>query len=357
MLEVAMYTTRRDLRICLAAASLALASLPGCGDDTDESGDRDDSRSGATQAGTRDAGSARQDAAQRPPAAGSTADDGVVPVTIDFEAKVGSKEFACGESYSNVGTPGRQIRPVDLRFYVHDLRLISDSGEQAEVELEQDESWQYRNVALIDFEDGSGECNLGDTATHKQVAGKVAPGRYTGVAFKVGIPLELNHSDLSAQPAPLNKSSLFWSWNSGHLFFVATSRTVVPLDDDAGTADAGSDEHGDAGTHDADGGVDSINDHFTHVGSTGCEGNPTAGVPVERCLRPNRPEYTFADFDPQRNAIVVDFAEVKRGSDVAANPGCHASAAETCTAPFARLGIDFADGSPTPETQTVFRVE
>jgi len=157
----------------------------------------------------------------------------------------------------------------------------------------------------------------------------------------------------SSQPAPLNKSSLFWGWNLGHVFLAATSRTAALPEDDAGV-------DGDAGIDGADAGGGepglAFNDHFTHLGSAECEGNPALGMPVKDCARPNRAEVRLSGFDAKTQRITADFAQIKQGSDVAVNPGCHSFTADTCTAPFAQLGLDFASGRPKG-TQRVFRVE
>ena len=79
-------------------------------------------------------------------------------------------------------------------------------------------------------------------------------------------------------------------------------------------------------------------------------------MPVKGCARPNRAEVRLSGFDPKTQRITADFAQIKQGSDVAANAGCHSFTADTCAAPFAQLGIDFASGQPKG-TQRVFRVE
>jgi hypothetical protein len=115
----------------------------------------------------------------------------------------------------------------------------------------------------------------------------------------------------------------------------------------------------DAGVDDEDGGTANpgFNQHFTHVGATGCDGDPMGGDPVTTCSSANRAEITLEDFDFNDQVITVDFAEVKRGSNLAANIGCHSFTADTCTAPFARLGLDFSTGAAGEEEQTVFGVE
>lgn len=266
---------------------------------------------------------------------------------IRFAPRVGSEAFACGQSYDDVGTPGVTIEPVDFRFYVHDVRLLTSAGNEVPVELDDVDLFQTEGVGFIDFEDGTGACNQGDAPTNDELRGSAPAGTYTGIKFKIGVPLALNHQDLATQPSPLNKSSLFWGWGFGHIFFAAVSNTIVEIDEDAGIDDT------DGGT----GLPPGINQHFTHIGATGCDGDPMGGEPVTTCTNENQAEVTLTGFDYESDAIAVDFAEVKRGSDVAANIGCHSFTADTCTAPFLRLGLDFATGDASSSAQTVFSVE
>lgn len=260
-------------------------------------------------------------------------DAGTESVVLRFDARVGTQPFACGSTYP-LGTPARNAEPVDFRFYAQDIRLITADGTEVPVEL-YDSDFQARDVALLDFEDGSGACVYGDAERNTEIRGTVAAGDYTGVAFRVGIPFELNHVDLTSLPAPLNRTSLFWGWRFGHIFLSAMTRATsdsVP-----------------------DGGVAEVVEHATHVGSTGCTGNPEAGEPVTECSRPNRPEIRLTGFDPTTEAIVADFAEIKADDDLTGE-SCH-SFSSACDFSYDALGMNFATGSLTPTTQTVFRVE
>jgi len=44
---------------------------------------------------------------------------------------VGSEKFACGRTYSGVGTTASKLSPRDFRFYVHNVTLIDDTGTAA----------------------------------------------------------------------------------------------------------------------------------------------------------------------------------------------------------------------------------
>lgn len=268
-------------------------------------------------------------------AAGDATDATPLPSTevrLEFAAKVGSQPFACGSEYQGVGAPSQTITPVDLRFYVHDVRVVDADGNEIPVKLDIND-WQLANVALLDFEDGTGECTNGDVETNSVVFGKVdTPVVVKGIKFKLGVPLELNHGDLAGQPTPLDRTSMFWAWNAGYIFLRGESGSELPVED-AGTT--------------------VMKVHATHVGSGGCSGNAVAGEPVV-CTRPNRPEFAFAEFDLTTNKIVFDFAAFKSGSDLSGS-SCHGHGA-SCVAPFVALGIDSMTGNYIGN-QTVFHKE
>src|SRR5689334_23367340 len=70
---------------------------------------------------------------------------GEQPVTITFSAVVADQRFACGNIYHDIGTTKVDLIPADLRFYLHDVRLVNDAGVEVPVQLDQDGAWQYQN--------------------------------------------------------------------------------------------------------------------------------------------------------------------------------------------------------------------
>ncbi|MCW5836812.1 MAG: metallo-mystery pair system four-Cys motif protein [Labilithrix sp.] len=345
-----MSSPRRVAAALVLHALVATASaVAGC-DDGPESAPApdggplgDDAREGGATDASSDVDVAPGDAAGADADAGSdladaTADvDAGAPVQITFEARVGDRAFRCGDTYSGVGEPPREITPVDFRFYVHDVRVVDADGVEIPVALTKG-LWQHQNVALLDFEDATASCTDGDAPKNAVVAGHV-PGPFAagGLKFRLGVPLPQNHADLSSKPAPLDKSSLFWAWQSGHIFFAAVARARLPLDAGSGV---------DAGTFPFN--------HYTHLGSVGCVGDPASGIPVTSCAKPNRPEIVLSTFDPATNKVIVDFAAVKAGTDLATK-GCHADG-DHCAEAYARLGIDWTSGAYTGD-QSVFGVE
>ncbi len=238
-------------------------------------------------------------------------------VEIAFAAKVAGADFTCGQSYTNIGTQNSEITPLDFRFYVHDVELIDADGNAVAVELETDDKWQTERVALLDFEDGSGSCDNGNADTNAKVVGTVPAGEYDGLRFKVGVPFEDNHADVTLADSPLNIPSMFWNWNGGYKF--------VRIDNNTS-------------------GVPSFN---IHVGSTACDGDMMGNV--TGCDNENRPQIAFDTFDPASNVVVLDLAELLAGVDVDTNspdtpPGCMSAPGDPeCASIFDALGVD--DGS------------
>ncbi len=262
---------------------------------------------------------------------GGTGGSGPQALTIPFEARVGAEPAACGTTYSGLGVEPADVKLNDLRFYVHDIRLVDGDGNEVPVELDQDGIWQFETVALLDFEDGTDACSGGTAETNTSVVGTVPAGDYEAIRFRVGVPFELNHEDVATSPSPLNITTLFWTWGFGHLFFAAVTE-ATPVD-----------------------GGES-NQHFVHLGSTGCTGDPELGEVVD-CTSPNRPEYELTSYVVGTSKIILDLEPLLADSKLLTELGCH-SFPDTpeCETPFSALGIDYATGELT-STQSVFTVE
>lgn len=215
-----------------------------------------------------------------------------IDVTLDFAALVDGADFNCGTSYDNVGTANTTITPVDFRFYVHGVELIADDGSSVEVELTQDGTWQRDDVALLDFENGSGPCVNGTSAMNTSVRGTAPDATYTGLRFTLGVPEDLNHADQTTAAAPLDLTSLFWSWNGGYKF--------LRIDHTSDAQPEG---------------------WFVHLGSTGCTptGDPT--VPATSCSSQNRASFEFTSFDLGIDEIVADYGALLSTSDLTQNSG------------------------------------
>ncbi|MGF1499495.1 MAG: MbnP family copper-binding protein [Elainellaceae cyanobacterium] len=279
-------------------------------------------------------------------------------IAIQFAGQVGDEAFSCGSSYSGLGTANSTVTPTDFRFYVSDVALIEASGQVVPVALEQDGKWQHQNVALLDFEDGTGACANGTAETRTQVTGTVPPGDYTGVMFTLGVPFDLNHDDATLAPSPLNLTSMWWNWQGGYKF------VRIDLENQAMTASAGLRQHEGGQPHGQphDGSMQhgDTQGFLIHLGSTGCQLEGDSPQPT-LCLNPNTSMLAFTDFDPASNVVVADLAALVAGSNLEQNApdtalGCMSSPDDPdCTSILSNFGIPQA--GQTSVEQTFFRIE
>ncbi len=170
---------------------------------------------------------------------------------------------------------------------------------------------------------------MGSTATHTAVTGEAPAGTYSGVAFKVGVPSDMNHLDPVTDPAPLQQTGMSWAWQFGYKFIKA------------------------------DGAVGGEGFNF-HLGSTGCPGENAEQPPNGPCVNQNVMEVELA-MDPAEDVIVADVGRVLRDADVAVNtpdtaPGCMSFPGDPeCNTIFPKLGLPF--DAVDPGDQEFFSVE
>lgn len=207
-------------------------------------------------------------------------------------------------------------------------RLLRD-GVEVPITLVQDEVWQYQDVALLDFEDGTGACSTnGNSAINTRIVGTVpepedgggvGDDEYQGLVFDLGVPYELNHLDVTAVPSPLNVMAMYWAWAIGHKFV----RIDLVTGDGAWNI---------------------------HLGSQQCD-SPEApsAPPASGCAKPNRPRIALADFRPGEDTVVLDIAALVAGSNLSADagaPGCQSFPGDVdeCTELFPAFGLSFESG-------------
>jgi uncharacterized repeat protein (TIGR04052 family) len=268
-----------------------------------------------------------------------------IAVNLDFAAVVGAEHFACSEggepkTFANLGTANSTVFFKDFRLYVSNVRLIDDGDNEVPVTLTTDGAFQLQtesdgHVALLDFEDGSGNCSdTGNAALNTKIVGTAPAGTYTGVVFEVGVPFALNHLDVATAESPLNISALYWAWAIGHKF----ARIDYAVD-----------------------GASPTPWNF-HLGSTGCMSDGQTSPPSAECGKPNRATFRIENVALDSDVIVLDAAEIVADSDLTKNasttPGCMSFPADEpdCTPLFPNLGIDYATGACIGDCsgQTVF---
>lgn len=262
------------------------------------------------------------------------------PITITFDARVGDKPAKCGESYAGVGTSNATITLQDFRIYVSEVRLISANGDEVPLKLTPDDQWQNDKVALLDFENASGNCN-GNASMNNAVRGTAPAGAYTGVVFEIGVPFDLNHKDPTLAGAPLNYSGLTWPWRIGYKF------TTIDFD----TANKPSAAQAQPGGMQGMGGMPASG-FSIHLGSTDCgAGSPTT-PPTAPCTNGNRPTYRLTGVDVTKQSIVLDLGALLAATDITVNAPKSASGCmsfvddDDCIAIMDRLGLTFR-GKPS----------
>ncbi|OJH42675.1 MbnP family copper-binding protein [Cystobacter ferrugineus] len=258
-----------------------------------------------------------------------------LPVNISFEARVGAQPFACGRTYTGLGTTATTFEPMDFRLFLHDVRLVSEDGTEVPVALTDDGEWQAEGALLLDFADKSGQCTKGTAATRTHLVGTVPEGNYRGLRFKVGLPESLNHRNPMLAPTTFKDTSLYWGWRSGYIFARIDGRTT---------------------------GLRS--GYVMHLGSMDC---PPAepGQPYGRCTFPSLPEISLEGFVLDQSKVILDLASLLAEANLDADAnvpntsiGCMSQREDPDCAPvFNRLGLPFRDLSEAVPAQTFIRLE
>jgi uncharacterized repeat protein (TIGR04052 family) len=250
-------------------------------------------------------------------------------VAIEFRALVGREPAVCGATYSGIGTSQSTMSLRELKMYVSEIALVDHHGAEVPLALEQDGVWQREDVALLDFEDGNGDCNTSNPQTHTTVQGHAPDGDYTGVRFTIGVPEAMNHLDAATAPAPFNEPGMWWSWKGGYKYIRLDVKT-----------------RGNPS-------------YYLHLGATSCEGEAGAYT----CAAGNAPRITVTGFAMDRSVVELDIAKLWADVDLDRQidfrtdfvQGCMAFAGDPeCPAVFARLGM--TPSGERNDSQSVFTV-
>jgi uncharacterized repeat protein (TIGR04052 family) len=260
-----------------------------------------------------------------------TGGEGEQTFSIPFRARIGAEDFSCGTPLSGLGLHANTVKVNDLRFYIHGVELLEAGGAAVPLVLEQDGIWQLDDLALMDFEDGTGDCETGSPAVHTTLTGSAPAGDYLGLRFQLGVPDALNHIDIATAAPPLNDPNLYWSWTGGYKFL------KIDLITPAETT------------------------YFFHLGATDCEMLDDGSYD---CSADNVGSITLDGVDPGNSSVVLDLAKLYAESDLSGAtmegdmmPGCMSSEGDPeCPALFEALGLPWAEVTE-PEEQVVFSVE
>ena len=92
----------------------------------------------------------------------------------------------------------------ELRSKVSSVRgSVAELAAAIPVTLDQN-NFQNGEVALLDFEDATGNCE-GTAETNTTVTGTVPTGTYSGVVFELGVPFDVNHDAFGRANQPVGR--------------------------------------------------------------------------------------------------------------------------------------------------------
>jgi uncharacterized repeat protein (TIGR04052 family) len=251
---------------------------------------------------------------------------------VNFAATVSGLPFACGQTYSGIGTTSTTIVPQDLRFFVHDVGLHASDGTRWPMTLYDDGVWQHGDVTLLDFEDGTFGCATNSPAMNKQVSGTAMLRQdYVGVDFTIGVPISEDALSVVDAPAPLNLPAMFWSWVGGYKFMkIEVGSTGNPV-------------------------------WYFHLGADTCS---AVSLSTLTCKYPDESTVTLSGWSPTAT-INLDLARLYADSDLDAQvngttdtiPGCMSTAGDPeCPPLYDKVGLSF-ESAATPPTQTLFQIQ
>lgn len=274
-----------------------------------------------------------------------------VTVSIPFVAEIRGKPFSCAEVYP-LGTEQTEAGILDFRMFVTNAALVTKDDEVVPIVLDADGAWQTGNVALLDFENGTGHCANGTPQTNTTLRGTVPEGEYKWLTFEVGVPFELNHGDPTTAPSPLNVTAMFWNWRGGYKFvkFEVAPVGMKPTSEPPTDAPKATDGHG-----------GNAGDWYLHLGSTLCESATPIEAPMQPCRNPNRIAVNLEGIDLGKSVVVVDPAPVLVDTDITANapdtsPGCMSAPDDSDCAPvLPRLGLPFGDAPAAEQVIVTLR--
>lgn len=277
-------------------------------------------------------------------------------IEIPFEAVAGETAIDCDTTLTGLGTADSSGQIADFRFFVHNVRLVLENGDELPVELDETDM-QTDNIAMLDFRNKLDECSGDENPNmNKKLVGSITlgegvTGTVTGLAFTLGVPASHNHADQALANGPLKNpgiaSGMAWSWQMGYKF------TGLDMLVDGGITTSGS------GMGMSMSG--SSSKWSIHLGSTGCTGDPTIGETVS-CTYPNRSEISLDGFVIGNSKVQLDYAELVSANDLSADAGgatgCMSGATDPeCESLFTKFGLVHALSGADPEhppTQTVF---
>ncbi|MEW6981419.1 MbnP family copper-binding protein [Colwelliaceae bacterium 6471] len=194
---------------------------------------------------------------------------------------------------------------AQILFYLSDVEFQSSSDEWQSWPMTVSSS-QTERVALI----GKNCDDISSTGNWQlQLSDIPQASAIKKIRFTLGVPFILNHANPLTQPSPLNDSSMFWVWQTGHKFM----RLETQSEDD---------------------------NWLFHLGSTGCGSASVMRAPKSECLYPNKVKVEL-EFNLNKPAIVFDIAQLLKDTAMSSETSCKSAVNDKrCQTLFNNLGIN-----------------
>ncbi|MDF2177436.1 metallo-mystery pair system four-Cys motif protein [Aliiglaciecola sp. CAU 1673] len=220
---------------------------------------------------------------------------------LQVELYMGGKPIPCGSALPMAGNWYLE----HVKFYVSDLRDQNNNPLPFAVN-----NWQTEQSALISME--WNECvNASEQMGHHRL--QLNPGldlsAVEQLSFSLGLPYTTNHQDPLSQPSPLNLSSMFWTWQTGHKFMRLQLK--------------------------------SVSDSWAfHLGSTGCDSASKVRPPEQPCQSPNLFEVSLKRPKGQASTLVLHLDRLMAGITPARQNSCtfHPGETTSCDRLLENLG-------------------
>lgn len=200
----------------------------------------------------------------------------------------------------------------NVQFYVHDVQLLDTAGLPHPFRFDAVAPWQSGELALVEL--GGSDERIRNATIRGTASGTAQI--YTGIRFSIGVPFALNHANPLTAAAPLDRSELFWTWQSGHKFL------RVDL-------------------------LDAGREWSFHLGSTGCTSASALRPPAAPCAQPNVMRIEIAGIDPLRQSIQLQLHELVSSMRAAKHAICTGNYAHdpACADVFSKTGLQADTGA------------
>lgn len=202
---------------------------------------------------------------------------------LNFSPTFQGDVLNCNESFSNENIDWQLSQ---LQFFISHIEL-QDLNDNWQALPLKSQSKQSDNIVLL-----GQDCEEKNSSNWiVSFVNEVADSQFKKVRFSLGVPFELNHLNPLVQSSPLNDSSMFWVWQTGHKF------VRFELENEE--------------TH-----------WLFHLGSTGCKSPSVMRSPIKNCLNPNL--FIF-EASIGSNGVEFDMTELLDGISLHAESSCQSS--------------------------------